>query len=144
MRKLFLKILLFILSFLFFNANYYGTDEVKIDINSENKQDVFNLKFENINIKNLKNVLKETSAKILKIIPKDRIYTSKDIVPDGTNIDKIIESAIQTYEKILLKNGYENESVYASLNGFEISNLIIECNNYDLLKIGEKVKFKIV
>lgn len=144
MRKLFLKILVFFLSFLFFNTSYYGTDEVNIDINTENKQDVFNLKFDNVNIKNIKNILEETNAKILKIIPKDKIYTTKDIVVDDEDIDKIIETAINIYENLLLKNGYENESVYVSLNGFEISNLIVECNNNDLIKIGEKINYKLV
>ncbi len=144
MRKLFLKILVFFLSFLFFNTSYYGTDEVNIDLNTENKQDVFNLKFDNVNVKNIKNILEETNAKILKIIPKDKIYTTKDIVVDDEDIDKIIETAINIYENLLLKNGYENESVYVSLNGFEISNLIVECNNNDLIKIGEKISYKLV
>ena len=145
MRKLFIKALIFFLSFLFFNTTSYGTEDINLDaFKIDNKQSIFNIKFDNMNINDIDEILENTSAKILKIIPKDKIYTAKDIIPNDENINKIITNAINTYKNLLIKNGYENESVYAELNGFEISNLILECNNNDLMKIGERVKYKLV
>jgi hypothetical protein len=143
MKKLFINIFVFFLSFLFFNINSYGTEEVNLNLNTNNKQ-IYNLKFNNININKLKTILDKTNVKIIKIIPKESIYTSKSILPSGNSISKIVENAINVYENILLDNGYVNESIYFSLNGFEISNLIIECNNVDLIKIGEKINYILV
>ncbi len=137
MKKLLLNIFIFFLSFLFCNVNSYGTYEFNRN-NYINKDNTFNLEFDNLNILNVEELFKDLNIKILKVIPKDKFFTNKAIVSEN------IEDIINTYKNVLLYNGFDNEGMYSYLNGFKVSNLIVECSTYDIEKLSERINYKVI
>ncbi|MBQ3142877.1 MAG: hypothetical protein IJB82_05205 [Bacilli bacterium] len=146
MKKIIFRIIFFLVLFLFLNLKSNETEDF-ISINYYNEkigtQKYFTLKLYDFNILDLE-LFTEDNTQIISIIPKENIYNVNNISFDNKSMQTIIKTSINDYKNKLLNNNYEEEAIYIENKGFLISKMKILSTYEDLLKLENKINFKII
>ena len=146
MKKIIFRIIFFLVLFLFLNLKSNETEDF-ISINYYNEkigtQKYFTLKLYDFNILDLE-LFTEDNTQIISIIPKENIYNVNNISFDNISMETIIKTSINDYKNKLLNNNYEEEAIYIENKGFLISKMKILSTYEDLLKLENKINFKII
>ena len=146
MKKIIFRIIFFLVLFLFLNLKSNETEDF-ISINYYNEkigtQKYFTLKLYDFNILDLE-LFTEDNTQIISIIPKENIYNVNNISFDNKSMQTIIKTSINDYKNKLLNNNYEDEAIYIENKGFLISKIKILSTYEDLLKLENKINFKII
>ena len=146
MKKIIFRIIFFLVLFLFLNLKSNETEDF-ISINYYNEkigtQKYFTLKLYDFNILDLE-LFTEDNTQIISIIPKENIYNVNNISFDNKSMQTIIKTSINYYKNKLLNNNYEDEAIYIENKGFLISKIKILSTYEDLLKLENKINFKII
>lgn len=146
MKKIIFRIIFFLALFLFLNLKSNETEDF-ISINYYNEkigtQKYFTLKLYDFNILDLE-LFTEDNTQIISIIPKENIYNVNNISFDNKSMQTIIKTSINDYKNKLLNNNYEEEAIYIENKGFLISKMKILSTYEDLLKLENKINFKII
>ena len=146
MKKIIFRIIFFLVLFLFLNLKSNETEDF-ISINYYNEkigtQKYFTLKLYDFNILDLE-LFTEDNTQIISIIPKENIYNVNNISFDNKSMQTIIKTSINDYKNKLLNNNYEEEAIYIENKGFLISKIKILSTYEDLLKLENKINFKII
>lgn len=128
MKKILLKIFIFISLFLIFNINEIDSNSDKIlyyDSSDIHREDIFKVYLKDTNSIMLESILKGLNINILNYIIEDKKYYAR-------NIDDLINK--YTKDKSI------EDKIYYEVNGIKIDALTIDCEVSELMKLEKLVK----
>lgn len=128
MKKILLKIFIFISLFLIFNINEIDSNSDKIlyyDSSDMHREDIFKVYLKDTNSIMLESILKGLNINILNYIIEDKKYYAR-------NIDDLINK--YTKDKSI------EDKIYYEVNGIKIDALTIDCEVSELMKLEKLVK----
>lgn len=128
MKKILLKIFIFISLFLIFNINEIDSNSDKIlyyDSSDIHREDIFKVYLKDTNSTKLESILRGLNINILNYIIEDKKYYAR-------NIDDLINK--YTKDKSI------EDKIYYEVNGIKIDALTIDCEVSELMKLEKLVK----
>ena len=128
MKKILLKIFIFISLFLIFNINEIDSNSDKIlyyDSSDIHREDIFKVYLKDTNSTKLESILRGLNINILNYIIEDEKYYAR-------NIDDLINK--YTKDKSI------EDKIYYEVNGIKIDALTIDCEVSELMKLEKLVK----
>lgn len=128
MKKILLKIFIFISLVLIFNINEIDSNSDKIlyyDSSDIHREDIFKVYLKDTNSTKLESILKGLNINILNYIIEDKKYYAR-------NIDDLINK--YTKDKSI------EDKIYYEVNGIKIDALTIDCEVSELMKLEKLVK----
>lgn len=128
MKKLILKILIFITLFIVFNINEIDSNSDKAlhyDKTDIHAEDTFKVYFKSINSNELNNILKYVNVDVTNYIIEDKKYYAR-------NISELV--------KTFIKDKSIEEKIYYELNGIKVDGITITCEVNELMKLENLTK----